>query len=129
MSVVGTSQYMAPECLYGHTPFMAEEGRQQTKKNIIHHHQTFSFPMRPVVSRRCRDLMASLITDKEYRLCSKRYCMKDLTSSTWYHPSASSGTGSSCKTRNCGTLDFAGRFVFPYDAEDIKAHKWFRSIP
>lgn len=148
MSVVGTSQYMAPEvisgkkydarcdwwgvgvilyeCLYGYTPFMAEEGRQQTKKNIIHHHQTFCFPTRPVVSRRCRDLMASLITDKEYRLCSKRYCMKDLTSSAWYSPSAGSGTGSSCKMRNC---DFAGRFVFPYDAEDIKAHKWFRSIP
>lgn len=25
--------------------------------------------------------------------------------------------------------DFAGRYVFSYDAEDIKAHKWFRNIP
>lgn len=25
--------------------------------------------------------------------------------------------------------DFAGRYVFPYDAEDIKAHKWFRGVP
>lgn len=25
--------------------------------------------------------------------------------------------------------DFASRFVFPYDAEDIKAHKWFKGIP
>jgi len=25
--------------------------------------------------------------------------------------------------------DFAGRYVFPYDAEDIKSHKWFKGIP
>lgn len=60
-SVVGTSQYMAPEvvkgelydarcdwwsvaiilyeCLYGHTPFLSEEGgRQQTKLNIVVSH-------------------------------------------------------------------------------------------
>ena len=28
-----------------------------------------------------------------------------------------------------GPRDFAGRYVFPYDAEDIKAHKWFRGVP
>lgn len=26
-------------------------------------------------------------------------------------------------------MDFAGRFVFPYDAKDIKAHKWFKGVP
>lgn len=25
--------------------------------------------------------------------------------------------------------DFARRFVFPYDAKDIKAHKWFKGVP
>ena len=25
--------------------------------------------------------------------------------------------------------EFSGRYVFPYDAEDIKAHKWFKGIP
>ncbi|KAL1841597.1 hypothetical protein VTJ49DRAFT_6907 [Mycothermus thermophilus] len=140
-SVVGTSQYMAPEviegkrydgrcdwwsvgvilfeCIYGHTPFLSEEGRQQTKENILRHHETFYFPARPTVSRRCQHLMLSLITDKEYRLCSERYRMKDLAM-------ASTGSASNTSSR---MQDFAGRYVFSYDAEDIKAHKWFRSIP
>lgn len=25
--------------------------------------------------------------------------------------------------------DFTNRFVFPYDAEDIRAHKWFKGVP
>lgn len=98
---------------------MSEEGRQKTKDNILKHHETFGFPSRPTVSRRCQHLMLSLITDKEYRLCSERYRMKDLITS-----SSSSSSGTSSKMR-----DFAGRFVFSYDAEDIKAHKWFRNIP
>lgn len=64
--------------------------------------------------------MLSLIADKEYRLCSERYRMKDLITSS----SSSSSSGAGSKMR-----DFAGRYVFPYDAEDIKAHKWFRHIP
>ncbi|KAL2270878.1 hypothetical protein VTJ83DRAFT_249 [Remersonia thermophila] len=140
-SVVGTSQYMAPEviegkrydgrcdwwsvgvilfeCIYGHTPFLSEEGRQQTKENILRHHETFYFPARPTVSRRCQHLMLSLITDKEYRLCSERYRMKDLVM-------ASTGLTSNAGSR---MQDFAGHYVFSYNAEDIKAHKWFRSIP
>ncbi|KAK4136784.1 hypothetical protein BT67DRAFT_439801 [Trichocladium antarcticum] len=74
--------------------------------------------------------MASLITDKEHRLCSKRYRMKDLLSSTSSTSSslATPGAGSSSNTPH-KLRDFAGRYVFPYDAEDIKAHKWFRNIP
>ncbi|KAJ4290716.1 hypothetical protein N0V88_006464 [Collariella sp. IMI 366227] len=74
--------------------------------------------------------MASLITDKEKRLCSERYRMKDLVTSTFsssYH--SSKGTDSGSGARGRGVKDFAGRYVFPYDAEDIKAHKWFRNIP
>ncbi|KAL2064994.1 hypothetical protein VTL71DRAFT_4134 [Oculimacula yallundae] len=133
-SVVGTSQYMAPEvvkgemydarcdwwsvavilyeCLYGHTPFLADEGgRQQTKINILEHKKTFSFPHKPIVSKRCQDLIRSIIQDKNTRLCSKRYRMKD-------HPTSSQHV-----------QDYAGRYVFPNDAEEIKAHKWFRDIP
>ncbi|TGO51637.1 hypothetical protein BCON_0157g00180 [Botryotinia convoluta] len=135
-SVVGTSQYMAPEvvrgelydarcdwwsvavilyeCLYGHTPFLAEEGgRQQTKMNILNHKTTFQFPSRPSVSRRCQDLIRSIIQEKDHRLCSRRYKSRDTT------------LGSVSSRRN---LDYAGRYVYPNDGEDIKAHKWFRDI-
>ncbi|KAK8020729.1 serine/threonine-protein kinase cbk1 [Apiospora arundinis] len=142
-SVVGTSQYMAPEvirkgeydarcdwwslgiilyeCIYGHTPFLSEEGgRQETKRNIVNHQNTFAFPARPVVSRRCMDLMASLIREKEARLCSKRYNARDAQSLP-VPPFRSS--------RRHSNRDWTGRSVYPYDAEEIKAHKWFRGIP
>ncbi|CZT03348.1 related to serine/threonine-protein kinase CBK1 [Rhynchosporium graminicola] len=132
-SVVGTSQYMAPEvvrgdlydarcdwwsvavilyeCLYGHTPFLAEEGgRQQTKQNILNHKNTFNFPHKPIISKRCQDLIRGMIQEKDSRLCSKRYRMKD-HSPTLQH-----------------VQDYAGRYVFPNDAEEIKGHKWFRDI-
>ncbi|KAF8866386.1 kinase-like protein [Acephala macrosclerotiorum] len=132
-SVVGTSQYMAPEvvkgelydarcdwwsvavilyeCLYGHTPFLADEGgRQQTKLNILNHKSTFGFPHKPVVSKRCQDLIRSIIQEKGSRLCSKRYKHQGQPSSSHHN------------------RDYAGRYVYPHDAEDIKAHKWFKDI-
>ncbi|KAK8056093.1 AGC/NDR protein kinase [Apiospora rasikravindrae] len=142
-SVVGTSQYMAPEviqegeydarcdwwslgiilyeCIYGHTPFLSEEGgRQETKRNIVNHERTFAFPPRPVVSRRCMDLMAGLIREKESRLCSKRYHARD---------SQSFPIQTFRSSRRQSNRDWNGRSVHPHDAEDIKAHKWFRGIP
>ncbi|KAK7923901.1 kinase-like domain-containing protein [Apiospora marii] len=142
-SVVGTSQYMAPEviregeydarcdwwslgiilyeCIYGHTPFLSEEGgRQETKRNIVNHQNTFAFPPRPVVSRRCMDLMASLIREKENRLCSKRYHTRDA------QPIPAQPFRSCRRQPN---RDHAGRSVYSHDAEEIKAHKWFRGIP
>lgn len=115
------------QCLYGHTPFLAEEGgRQQTKFNImvsdlhfcnhIHtyslqrHHETFHIPEKPAVSRCCRNLIRSIIQDKEHRLCSSRYVKDELQSSRLHK-------------------DYAGRCVYPNDAEDIKAHKWFQDVP
>ncbi|KAI1101114.1 kinase-like protein [Jackrogersella minutella] len=129
-SCVGTSQYMAPEwsvgvilyeCLYGHTPFLSEEGgRQQTKRNIVNHKQTFAFPARPAVSRRCMDLIASLICEKEGRISSRRYRYRDAN-----NPELSSPR----RRRGGGYQDWTGRAVYPHDGEDIKAHKWFRDIP
>ncbi|KAL8388459.1 hypothetical protein RB595_009230 [Gaeumannomyces hyphopodioides] len=149
-SVVGTSQYMAPEvvkgehydgrcdwwsvgvilyeCLYGHTPFLSEDGRHQTKQNILNHHQTFAFPHQPGVSQRCQHLIMSLITDKQNRLCSRRYMFKDVAAGS--HPAAASSSGVNFTNGGgSGHGDFANRFVFAYDGEDIKAHKWFRGVP
>ncbi|KAH7163267.1 kinase-like domain-containing protein [Dactylonectria estremocensis] len=61
-SVVGTSQYMAPE---------------QTKINIQHFKKHFGFPPRPFVSDKCKDLIYRLMQDEKHRICSKRYYMKD----------------------------------------------------
>ncbi|KJZ77857.1 hypothetical protein HIM_02494 [Hirsutella minnesotensis 3608] len=118
-SVVGTSQYMAPEsigiilyeCLYGFTPFF-DEGRKKTKTKILNHQKLFAFPHMPPVSNKCKDLVASLIREKEYRLCSRQYHIKDRAQIDARQP-----------------VDFSGRFVFPDDAEDIKAHRWFKNLP
>ncbi|KAM7223209.1 Protein kinase-like domain containing protein [Rhypophila decipiens] len=138
MSVVGTSQYMAPEwsigvilyeCLYGHTPFLAEEGRQATKQKIIKHKETFRFPSRPQVSHRCQHLISSLIRDKEIRLCSERYRLKDLaTAATNAGPSSTANNYGTRERQQESFHDFAGCYVFPQDAEEIKAHKWFSDI-
>ncbi|CAD6504147.1 BgTH12-05884 [Blumeria graminis f. sp. triticale] len=111
-SIVGTSQYMAPEvCLYGHTPFLAEEGgRQQTKLNILNHKTMFRIPSRPLVSRKCQDLLSCMIQEKGNRLSSKKYRSKE--------------HGLNLKQ----DVDYTGRYVYPNDAEEIKEHKWFRDI-
>jgi hypothetical protein len=82
-------------------------------------------------------LIASLIQDKEERLCSKRYRFKDLCSasaslnsiSTTPQLSTNKGDISLASQNSKGPKDFTGRYVFPYDAEDIKSHKWFKGVP
>ncbi|KAF4122412.1 Serine/threonine protein kinase [Geosmithia morbida] len=120
-SMVGTSQYMAPEvvggkkydgrcdwwsigiilfeCLYGHTPFLSEKGRQETKQNIAaiqDHESNFCFPLQPYDSR----------------LCSRRYRTKEHN-----------------RFDRKKHTDSMGNHVFPDDAEDIKSHRWFKNIP
>lgn len=62
-----------------------------------------------------------MVQEKEHRLCSRRYQLKDAQQRT----ALTSGNRGNRVIQN----EFAGRFVFSYDAEDIKAHKWFRGIP
>jgi len=63
-----------------------------------------------MVSKRCQDLIRSIVQEKDLRLCSKRYKSNDQSSASHQNK------------------DYAGRYVYPNDAEDIKAHKWFRDI-
>ena len=74
------------------------------------HKTTFSFPHKPLVSKRCQDLIRSIIQEKDHRLCSRRYKSNNQPSSSHQNQ------------------DYAGRYVYPNDAEDIKAHKWFKDV-
>ena len=147
-SVVGTSQYMAPEvirgdyydgrcdwwsigiimyeCLYGYTPF-ACESRQDTKLRILKHRKTLNFPScpleRPPVSFQGLDLMMALIVEREERLSSQVYRYNN-----YLQRGAASNPGliGDKATQYC---DPQGHFVFPNDAVDLKRHRFFRNIP
>ena len=56
--------------------------------------------------------MYRLIREKEVRLCSRRYQVKDRG-----------------QLDNGRIPNFYGRYVFPDDAEDIKSHRWFKNVP
>lgn len=83
-------------------------GSFEANNGAQNHRTEFRTPLEPFVSDRCRDLLRRLIQEPEHRLSSYRYLLKDQEI-----PMHSVG-GSS--------------YVFPNDAEDIKAHKWFRGI-
>lgn len=76
------------------------------------HKRLFSFPHRPLVGDKCKDLIYRLIQEKEVRLCSRRYQMND-----------------GVEEGSRRAQDVLGRFVFADDAEDIKAHRWFKNFP
>lgn len=80
--------------------------------SLQEHKTRFYFPHRPTVSDKCKDLVYRLMQEKDTRLCSRKYQMKD--------------RGQVDMNR---TTDFFGRYVFADDGEDIKAHRWFRSVP
>ncbi|KAI5288610.1 hypothetical protein KEM52_001094 [Ascosphaera acerosa] len=146
-SVVGTSQYMAPEvirgelydgrcdwwsigiilyeCLYGFTPFTAEN-RHDTKLKILKHTQTLRFPVESsserLVSAEAIDLIEQILQEKEYRLCSKKYLLNDFA-----HSGRVPGELINCPADKT-SKHYRGYFVYPDDAEDIKAHPFFRGL-
>jgi protein-serine/threonine kinase len=79
-----------------------------------------------------------MVADKSQRLCSKRYQLKDAAVAELERlDSRDSSTlmtdNSSTATRDGFGLaagrSMARQYVFPYDAEDIKAHKFFKGMP
>ncbi|KAI5288559.1 hypothetical protein KEM54_005117 [Ascosphaera aggregata] len=146
-SVVGTSQYMAPEvirgelydgrcdwwsigiilyeCLYGFTPFTAEN-RHDTKLKILKHTQTLRFPVESsserLVSAEAIDLIEQILQEKEYRLCSKKYLLNDFAHSDRYP-----GELINCPADK-HSKNYRGYFVYSNDAEDIKAHPFFKGM-
>ncbi|KAF7593940.1 hypothetical protein BBP40_010447 [Aspergillus hancockii] len=145
-SVVGTSQYMAPEvvrahlydgrcdwwsvgvilyeCLYGFTPF-ASKDRDKTKWKIHHHLQTLQFPVHrqaeKPVSPEAIDLINRLLQEKEYRLSCDAYRQNDIFNSR----TVARHFFSNVDPRNRNYRSF---YVYPNDAVDIKAHPFFRGI-
>ncbi|OJJ45377.1 hypothetical protein ASPZODRAFT_581180 [Penicilliopsis zonata CBS 506.65] len=143
-SIVGTSQYMAPEvisgsiydgrcdwwsigiilyeCLYGFTPF-ACENRDETKRKILHHLETLHFPSQSpsdrLVSTTAIDLINRILTSKERRLCCGNYRINDILNS----PAARHLLCQDQRNRN-----YQGYFVYPDDAIEIKSHPFFRGI-
>ncbi|PLB39578.1 serine/threonine-protein kinase [Aspergillus candidus] len=144
-SVVGTSQYMAPEvvradlydgrcdwwsvgiilyeCLYGFTPF-ASEDRQKTKIKIHKHYETLHFPLQKKtsdkrISPEAIDLITRLLQEKEYRLSSSKYRENDVLK-TGFNPRP---FFYNIDPRN---RDQRVSFVYSDDATDIKAHPFFR---
>ncbi|OHE93029.1 hypothetical protein CORC01_11668 [Colletotrichum orchidophilum] len=112
-SVVGTSQYMAPEVVMGEK--YDEKGRHYTKQNILEFRKRLVFPVDgPPVSRLCRHLIKDLLRDKEGRLSSPEYRTQDARR-TW--------------EKLQGYQNGPRQYVFNNDASEIKAHPWFRGVP
>lgn len=145
-SVVGTSQYMAPEvirgehydgrcdwwsvgiimyeCLYGYTPFACED-RHNTKLKILRHKETLAFPEVPLTlqpSWAALDLMSCILVEKEKRLCTRQYELNDFTMKLL------NGWPQKVAIRDKSNRNYAGYFVYPDDGEDIKRHPFFNNI-
>lgn len=150
-SVVGTSQYMAPEvilghpydgrcdwwsigiilfeCLYGRTPFYCEN-RQRTKEKIVQHRNTLEFPSdherwaRPTCeSRRMLAPPSSTVIDLLRAILTD----KDVRLSSSRYRQSERGFGRRLSAATNGPNPLA-RHVCVNGAEEIKAHRFFQGI-
>ncbi|KAK5705434.1 hypothetical protein LTR97_002552 [Elasticomyces elasticus] len=148
-SIVGTSQYMAPEvimgqpydgrcdwwsiaiilyeCLYGRTPFYCEN-RQKTKDSIVHHRSRLHFPEQERWSRPASESRRLLPppSDAVVELLQSILTDKEirLSSRQYRHSEARLGRRLSAASHNP-----LAKYVYANGAEEIKSHKFFQGIP
>lgn len=111
------------ECLFGQTPFAAED-RQTTKVKILKHRDTLMYPEydHAKISDDAIDLIGRLLVEKEQRLCSRKYQLTDYIVSKF-------GGQIRVHWADKGHRNYRGMFVYPEDAEDIKGNPFFDGIP
>jgi protein-serine/threonine kinase len=148
-SVVGTSQYMAPEvilgqpydgrcdlwsigiilyeCLYGRTPFYSEN-RQVTKESIVSHRSTLYFPRNERWSRPSTDSRVLLPPPSDLALDLMQSILTDKDvrlSSRQYRQSEAARLA----RRPSNPMTAQGKHVYPNGSEEIKSHEFFRGMP
>ncbi|KAL9062258.1 MAG: hypothetical protein Q9157_009083, partial [Trypethelium eluteriae] len=147
-SVVGTMV----QCLYGCTPFFCEN-RNDTKLRILKHSTELRFPSgdrwaRPTSeykqlldppSWEAQDFIWKLLQTRHSRLGSRRYVINDLrmplrTSSSPAkfrdrERDRDSAPGGATGSAGSAGATHLGSYVFPHDADEIKAHPFFAEIP
>lgn len=149
-SVVGTSQYMAPEvilganydgrcdwwsigiilyeCLYGRTPFYSET-RVKTKECIVNHRHTLHFPMQERFARPLTPQRIALPTPSDWAVDLLRglLCEKErrLSSRQYRH----SDPRMPIRRLSASHNNPLARHVFSNDADEIKKHPWFADVP
>ena len=148
-SVVGTSQYMAPEvilgqpydgrcdwwsigiilyeCLYGRTPFYCEN-RQKTKERIVQHRSTLKFPAQERWSRPTSESRRWLPPPSETVVDLLESILTDKEvrlSSRQYRHDTRVGRRLSSASKPESPL---ARYVYSNGAEEIKSHAFFKGI-
>lgn len=150
-SIVGTSQYMAPEvirgeqydgrcdwwsvgiilyeCLYGKTPFYCEN-RQRTKEAIVDHRNTLTFPTHDRWANPSSWAPLQLPPPSHIAIDLLQGMLTDkenrLSSRRYRYAEARMPRRLSTASTHASPL---ASHVYPNGAEDIKSHEFFRGIP